>query len=1020
MLYFIKNSTLLVVFILLITSVDAQIVPSRHISIADGLPNNQVESILKDSRGILWVGTNNGLSKIEGGKISNFYVADGLAHNSIWDIIEDENKHIWIGTYGGGVTKFDGKTFSKFNKEKGLVNNYVRKLFAYKNHVFVGTKNGLSFINTENDSISTIDTSTIIDLKSGKPDFQVMDFFIYKDELYCGTFRVGIFKINIKNKTVKRVFRYQNNWDYLFSIYVKDSLLYYSVDGANNPNNKATLKKFSIDKLIADQKEDLLFGESIVWDYASDHKNNLYSAAWAVYTNDGGVYQIKDNKFINRSLDFGVESENIRCLYFDKEFNTLYVGSTDKGLYEVNLNENITYYKNNKLDVVDIEYSKPNIAFLNKKSLTIINNNTIIKHITNSEFLNFSIKTFSNNLPTSRELYNSLLRVNTDKDIVFYKIVYKDASYWISSYIGLFQLDLEGNFLRFLPIRTNEFEFDFSNRLINPIPYTSLDIISDFENFFGTENGYKTTRFPGDNPNTPVNVTSFIKSNDKIYIATLYKGLFLYENDTFTSLNEKNLFNELEINHLALINKSNTLVISTTSGEIYYADITTEFTIIKRIKRELIEGHTVLFLETYKGYVIIGTNEGLTICKKGVNQFFDEEQGLMNYEFTSSKVIDDELVLGTEGGYYIVNLAKITNQVFNNLDLKIADLSINHKEMSDTVFKWFNYEKKTLNLKYYQNTLELDFKSTNHPYPNKLRYSFKVEGLDIVWSKYSKKRNIFLFHMPHGTFDIIVKVKDLNSGQITTSNLISIIIAPPFWKTWWFITSALLVITLINFILYRIRVNTIKKREIQKAKIRRRLVETKLEALQSHMNPHFTFNAMNSIQNYIIDNDIDNALMYLSEFAKLIRQTLDNSSQHLITLAREIKYLKSYIAIENMRFNNKVRVKLDYKNLEIDEIMIFPMLFQPFVENVFMHAFDKDHKNPSLHITFSMDKDILHCEISDNGKGMTKTTSSQLHQSKGLKLVTERLELLKKTSFTSLKISSNKHKGTTVLIDLQT
>ena len=92
----------------------------------------------------------------------------------------------------------------------------------------------------------------------------------------------------------------------------------------------------------------------------------------------------------------------------------------------------------------------------------------------------------------------------------------------------------------------------------------------------------------------------------------------------------------------------------------------------------------------------------------------------------------------------------------------------------------------------------------------------------------------------------------------------------------------------------------------------------------------------------------NNALMYLGEFAKLIRKTLDNSSQAFITLAEEISYLKSYTSLENMRFNNKVQVSFDYKNVPIQEVDIPPMLIQPFVENAFVHAFSKEHNKYPL------------------------------------------------------------------------
>ncbi len=191
-----------------------------------------------------------------------------------------------------------------------------------------------------------------------------------------------------------------------------------------------------------------------------------------------------------------------------------------------------------------------------------------------------------------------------------------------------------------------------------------------------------------------------------------------------------------------------------------------------------------------------------------------------------------------------------------------------------------------------------------------------------------------------------------------------------------------------------------------------------MEALQSQMNPHFTFNAMNSIQNYIIDNDIDNALMYLGEFAKLIRKTLDNSSQAFITLAEEISYLKSYTSLENMRFNNKVQVSFDYKNVPIQEVDIPPMLIQPFVENAFVHAFSKEHNNPKLSINFSVKDEILTCKIIDNGSGMSDTTSGQIHQSKGLKLVSERLNLLNKSQYNKYEVQSKIGEGTIVNLQI--
>ncbi len=601
---------------------------------------------------------------------------------------------------------------------------------------------------------------------------------------------------------------------------------------------------------------------------------------------------------------------------------------------------------------------------------------------------------------------------------MFYKIVYNDASYWISSYIGLFQLDLQGNFLSFHPIRTNEFEFDYQDRLIKPIPYSSLDIVKDLASFKSNTEDYNAKRYDRADPNTPVNVTSFIKSKGKIYMSTLYKGLIVFENDIFTSLNEKGLLNELEINHLSLINESNTLIISTVSGEVYLADISDDFKITKKINKEQIRGNSILFLETYKNYILVGTNEGLNIYKNDSFRFIDDEQGLKNVNFTTSKVIGNKLIIGTEKGYYEVKLDEILNTKFQALKLSITDIKVNHKLYKKDDFKWFKYITNELALNHNQNVLSIDYKVSNHPYPNKLFYSFQANGLDEKWSKYSNKSTIHLPYLPSGKFGINVKVKDLNSGVITTSKLMNITVSPPFWKTCWFLLSLFIIVGVSILFIYKNRVNNIKKRETQKSVIQKRLVETKMEALQSQMNPHFTFNAMNSIQNYIIDNDIDNALMYLGEFAKLIRKTLDNSSQAFITLAEEISYLKSYTSLENMRFNNKVQVSFDYKNVPIQEVDIPPMLIQPFVENAFVHAFSKEHNNPKLSINFSVKDEILTCKIIDNGSGMSDTTSGQIHQSKGLKLVSERLNLLNKSQYNKYEVQSKIGEGTIVNLQI--
>ena len=103
-----KRSNILIVFLLVVKIVVAQQYASKNITTIDGLANNSIYSIFKDTRGILWLGTGNGVSTIIDNKITNYTVQDGLAHNNCWSITEDKNGTIWLGTYGGGLSYFDG------------------------------------------------------------------------------------------------------------------------------------------------------------------------------------------------------------------------------------------------------------------------------------------------------------------------------------------------------------------------------------------------------------------------------------------------------------------------------------------------------------------------------------------------------------------------------------------------------------------------------------------------------------------------------------------------------------------------------------------------------------------------------------------------------------------------------------------------------------------------------------------------------------------------------------------------
>ena len=205
-------------------------------------------------------------------------------------------------------------------------------------------------------------------------------------------------------------------------------------------------------------------------------------------------------------------------------------------------------------------------------------------------------------------------------------------------------------------------------------------------------------------------------------------------------------------------------------------------------------------------------------------------------------------------------------------------------------------------------------------------------------------------------------------------------------------------------------------KEKVKVKLKSQIIEARLEALQAQMNPHFIFNALNSIQNYIIDNKVDDALMYMGDFSHLIRQTIDSSIQSFITLSEEIKYLETYVKVENIRFDNKIVLKIEANNLDIDNIIIPPMLIQPMIENAITHALHSINKKFKVNVSFSKQDNYIKCHISDNGVISDMNNKEKGSAFHALQAIKERLLILQGHKKEKVVHISTSSKGTVITL----
>ena len=209
----------------------------------------------------------------------------------------------------------------------------------------------------------------------------------------------------------------------------------------------------------------------------------------------------------------------------------------------------------------------------------------------------------------------------------------------------------------------------------------------------------------------------------------------------------------------------------------------------------------------------------------------------------------------------------------------------------------------------------------------------------------------------------------------------------------------------------------LRHQKAELADINQQLAEVQLAALRSQMNPHFIFNALNSIKKFVIANEPGNAEKYLGKFAKLIRLILDNSRSGMVTVEKELQLLKLYLDLEQLRFGIRLTYSITVdENIQTSDIEIPSMIVQPFVENAMLHGIMHREDGGKVDIHFRLHNDWLEIIIEDNGVGRAKSAAYRSddaapHHSIGIQVAAKRLEALKRNEASPAGIT---------IIDLQT
>lgn len=398
----------------------------------------------------------------------------------------------------------------------------------------------------------------------------------------------------------------------------------------------------------------------------------------------------------------------------------------------------------------------------------------------------------------------------------------------------------------------------------------------------------------------------------------------------------------------------------------------------------------------------VGTNKGISrvvlpdnIHNAYVDFSLNTDDGLLSNYIYSMEYWGNSLWLGTEHG-----LLEIPEHLIQ------PSLTPPHLQIEQVRIASENIKGNNIRLKHNQNDVSIEYVGISFKKPNSEFYKYRlIYNNDLSTSySYTNNTNIDFFNLVPGEYTFEVSCKNKNNVWSETQYYTFGII-PHYTSTLWFKSIlyllGLLVVT--AFAIWRIRfIRKRNKRDRMIQELEYKFKESELAILRNQMNPHFVFNALNSIQSYILDSDMTTASSYIQRFSTLMRSSLEYSKSEWISLAKEISFLSNYLHIEQLRFPERFTYDVTAdESLDPEYLNIPPLLIQPIVENSVKHAFQLGEKNGRITVHFSSVEDGVKCTVQDNGVGInhSKRHKTVGHESYGIHVVKNRLQLIESEMF---------------------
>ena len=969
-----------------------------HYTIKDELSNNYITSITQDSYGYLWVGTYKGLNRFDGNAFQHFY-ADSSQHSLPQDGVRKlkwlDNERLAVIT-GSWLHIINTRTLERRNliippdslKLIHTVNRVTDAVGDNDGNVYVISGTGFYHFNDKDHLVFRYDHYSSKDLETKNASFGWNVIAIENNAILLSTFFYGLY---IYNSAEKKLQPAGNS----------DNAFYKQIAAAKRVVTLVSNDKKTMNVVLPSESE-------LSW-FNIPHKKK-YSIKVPFYMPDnfdGGVgatvLRLNDSIYaINNKLNgfylihydrrkdvYTLQPQHYlqdyvcTALLVDKE-NRLWIG-TNKGL----LRQKRSMGQIQQLSTADKKpSSRSEILSL------VVSNNKLFAGTSGDGLLVFD----RDNLTTIQKIDFSKYKENP-----FYaNVIYSAAS-----------VDRDTVYTGTAGVWVNTKNLDHGK-----IKLGHLDSTND-----GVDVLFKDSRNNIYLKKTIANLFYFRGANDKSF------KVVDYSNDLSRIRTTTNIAEDSQGN-----------LWFSGSGIARYNYRLKEFDIILdsfpyiKIPRKNVISNVVF---DKKGNIYFGVyDNGLVVYDAATKNFsrLSREDGLPDNNIRALYLHNDKLWMGTESGLANYDLSTKKISSFGIADGVPADpyatfflhYDSTHKQLygafKNTIFR-FNPDSLTKNhlsphffiesvaitgketvfhpddhlrLSYKHNNLVINVGAINFEdaYQQQFAYRFVTNG-DEPWQETGSQRSIIFSNLPEGDHKLQLKVFIKNNNWPEQIKEISIVIRPPFWKTAWFIGIIILLVGTFIYSLYRYRINRVNKR----AEIDRLLAKTEMKALHAQMNPHFVFNSLNSIMEMVLNDDKTNASRYLSNYAQLIRLNLDHSQRTFITLRENIDYLRLYLELERIRTNSFGYAVEVAKNIDTDEILLPPMLIQPFIENAIWYGPLKSDTPMKLDIRFLKDNGQLLCIVDDNGIGIEaskkiKSEKISAHNPAGIANIRQRIQIL--------------------------